>query len=162
MSRPANPTEVIVLRAIVSKLEAATGDSYHYDADAAYLVDGLTIKLLAECADEKTLYFVDPGMNTVTPDTGCKRLYAADCIVSGCQRYGAPELPWVTGHVAPAEVKLRMWDDILTALDNKQVQTRDGDSIPLFVADRNLSIREVDGWCIVQAQVRFEYSEVYP
>lgn len=155
---PSNPSEVVILRAIVSRLEAATGASYHYNADSAFLVDRTQVKHLAEIEEEKTLYLVEPGNVIVTPDTGCKMLFDGDAVVTGARKVGTPELPWSAGHISPVEVKLRMFADIYTALNAKEVNI--GDSIPLFVSDRNLNIVEVDGWAIVQAQISFAWSEV--
>lgn len=162
-NRTGNPNEYTVLAGIVEKLLAAEGASYFYDVDDAYLVDAAQIKHLAEMAEDKTLYLVEPGLVTVNVDTGCKRLYSGDCIVTGARRIGGPELPWSDGHEPPAQVKLKIFGDILTALDTKTIALDDGngDTTPVFVADRNLSIREADGFAIVQSQVRFEWSEAY-
>jgi len=161
MNRAGNPNEYVVLAAIVERLRSASGVSYFYDTDDAFLVDAAQIKHLAETEEGKTLYLVEPGLLTTTPDTGCKRLLSGDAIVTAGHRIGGPELPWETGYVAPVQVKLKMFGDILTALDTYQVTLNDGDTIPIFVADRNLSIREADGWAIVQSQIRFEWSEAW-
>jgi len=156
---PTTPNEVVILRAIVSRLEAATGGSYHYDADSAFLVDRTQVKHLAEIDEEKTLYLVEPGQVIITPDTSCKMLFSGDAVVTGARKTGTPELPWETGHVPPVEVKLKVFADIYTALNNQSVNV-DGDAVIVFVSDRNLNIVEVDGWAIVQASLRFEWSEV--
>jgi hypothetical protein len=153
------PPEARILLGIVAKLKAASGPSYIYDAQDAYLVQQIQMKLLAESEAPlsgwaKTLYYVQPGDFTVTPDTACKMNFVGDCLVTAATRTGWPELPWVQGYIPTPVVQMRMWADLYRALNAHEI-----DGATLFVTNRNTDI-DVDGWALVQSQIGFEYTEM--
>jgi hypothetical protein len=156
MAKPtASPIEYQVLDAIKTALAAATGDAYYYDAEAAYVVDAISTKLLRECDAAKTLYLIAPLPNTSESTTGaCGITVSASCNVTAAKPFGTPELPWETGHYPLSYVQTRLWHDVTHALNNK-----------LIAADVVLNVegfeyvRGVDGWCVIEVQIGYEFTD---
>lgn len=151
------PTEFRLLEAVRSMLESASGPSYIYDAEAAYLIAKPQVKHLGETVTApwpKTLYLVSPGDVNPQDYTQCATLIPGDFLVTACQPVGTPELPWINGYVPVSKIQLRMVQDVYLALHLKQI-----DDAVLKVTNRNLDL-EVDGWALAQVQVSFEYTEL--
>jgi hypothetical protein len=165
MAQPAitaaqEPTEYRLLEGARSRLQAAFGLDYIYDAAAAYLVARPQIKHLHEMEEDagwaRVLYLVSPGDLSPIDYTQCATLFPGDFLVTAGVKVGGPELPWLPGAIPPAQVQLRIVQDIYKALHLQEVE-----GATLKIVNRNLDL-EVDGWALVQVQIGFEFSEVDP
>ena len=154
------PGEDLLLEAAKTALEGiVSGATYWYTPDAVRVIDIPELKFLQE--EHETLLFVHPGDVIYQVDTACKFQVTGDFIVTGARKYQTPELPWETGHVSLPGVRLRLVQDILLALNNKELVPAAGDrtSILAQVADRNLGL-EADGWAMAAVSFSFSYSDV--
>lgn len=158
MSQPSissEPLEYQVLEAARATLAAAVGASYIYDAADAVVVPAPMVHYLGETKMEdwpRTFYLVSPGDATLVPDTTCATLFTGDFVVTGAVRFETPELPWTGGYVPQSLHQLRIFEDILTALHEKDLA-----GAHLAVANRQLDLT-VDGWAVIQAQIGFTFS----
>lgn len=155
------PGELLLLDAARDALEAMAGVEFWYPpdpADACYVVDIPELKHLGEF---QVGYLVHPGDVIYQVDTSCKFLVSGDFLVTAVRRYGAPELPWETGHVTLPDQRLKLAQDVAIALNGKELVPAAGDrtAIVALVANRNLQLG-VDGWAIAQVQLSFSFSEV--
>lgn len=156
------PGELLLLEASAVALQAATGDPPYWfdpDADAVFVVDIPELKHLGEFGHG---YFVHPGDTIYQVDTGCKFSISGDFLVTGARRYeNSPELPWDAGYVSLPDVRLKITQDIINALNQKELvpALADRTAIVPSVANRNLLL-DVDGWAVAQVQFSFFFTEV--
>ncbi len=158
MAKPSlNPVEYLVLAAAVSALQGANGDAYYYDSDGAWIVDRLQGRYLTEHADGKVIYLIQPGDATYEADTGgCGRSsVSSSFVVAVAQRVGHPELPWKTGYEPLFLRQSRMLHDVYQSLSGRQLL----DDVVAYVEGREL-VTGLDGWCIVEVQVAYEFKEI--